>query len=283
VTAGGRPAARGLAAPAAVLAAALAACTQGPAPLPDAGSGQSAAPAPLLLPDASAVAASERARVGALRVLHARGVAEARWRDAEGEHFDQGDADLRWSAARGIAVGISKLGERYAWVGSDGRRWWRFEPKATPSRLVTGSGPDDPSSGVPSARVVGLLPLEPAAGAVAELRDGSAWFAIAPAGAARAEAAFDPATLEPRAVRLVARDGSAIEAVFDGFLAVETAGAAPGAWPRIPRRVRVAAAGTSIVVALDVARADAEAADRAQLYDLDALRTRFAPQAVEER
>ena len=81
----------------------------------------------------------------------------------------------------------------------------------------------------------------------------------------------------------MARDGAAIEAVFDGFVSVETAGVATGAWPRIPRRVRVAAAGTSIVVAIDVARADAEAADRGQLYDLGALRARFAPEAVEER
>ena len=52
-------------------------------------------------PASEAVAASERARVGGLRFLHAKGVAEIRWKDDDGNHFEQGDADVRWSAARG--------------------------------------------------------------------------------------------------------------------------------------------------------------------------------------
>ena len=253
------------------------------------------------LPTRDRIVASERARVGGLRVLHARGVAELRWSDAQGDHFEQGDADLRWCAGRGIAVSVSKLGDRHLWVGSDGSRWWRFDLKSSPSRLrvghpsvapgaegaAPGSGLRGLLNGVPGPRVLGLLAIEPAEGAVPVERDGVAWFAIPPEGAARAEAGFDPRTLAPVAVRLVTPSGASLEAGFTETFGVETAGAAPGAWPRIPRRVRLQASGVdgpplALRLALDVAVADAEAAGREVLYDLEALRERFMPESVEE-
>jgi hypothetical protein len=251
------------------------------------------------LPTRDRIVASERARVGGLRVLHARGVAELRWSDAQGDHFEQGDADLRWCAGRGIAVSVSKLGDRHLWVGSDGARWWRFDLKSSPTRLVTGrvagAGGDAAQGGalhglvrgVPGPRALGLLALEPSEGAVATERDGVAWFAIPPEGAVRAEAGFDPRTLSPVAVRMVAASGASLEVTFSETFGVDTAGAAPGAWPRIPRRVRLQASGVdgpplSLQLALDVAVADAEAAGREVLYDLEALRERFMPESVEE-
>ena len=251
------------------------------------------------LPTRDRIVASERARVGGLRVLHARGVAELRWSDAQGDHFEQGDADLRWCAGRGIAVSVSKLGDRHLWVGSDGSRWWRFDLKSSPTRLVTGrvagAGGDAAQGGalhglvhgVPGPRALGLLALEPSEGAVATERDGVAWFAIPPEGAARAEAGFDPRTLAPVAVRMVAASGASLEVTFSETFGVDTAGAAPGAWPRIPRRARLRAGGpddppVTLQLSLDIAAADAEAAGREVLYDLEALRGRFAPETVEE-
>lgn len=266
-----------------------------PMPVPGA-PGTSSAPSPEVelpaavpVPGPERVRASEESRVGALRVLRARGVAEVRWRDASGDHFQQGDADLRWCDGRGIAVSVSKLGERFGWFGSDGIRWWRFDTKEAPSRVVVGTVAGVGGvGGVPSPRVLGLRALRPATEAAAVLRDGMAWFALEPEAGSRTEAAFDPRTLEPVAVRTVSASGAVLEAAFDGLFAVETDGVAPGAWPRIPRRVRLRVAGTGdgaatdLILALDSAAADTEAADREGLYDLARLRDLLRPDVVEE-
>ena len=252
------------------------------------------ASAPAAGPASDAVAAGERARVGSLRFLHAKGVAEIRWKDDDGNHFEQGDADVRWAATRGCAASISKFGDRYALLGTDGRRWWSIFPKAKPSRMEWGAiGTGAASQGANDAlaanpRYMGLLPLLPAAGAAAEMEDGLAWFTLADDAASSvgilARAGFDPATLVPRAVRLRWPDGSAARVEFGEMMPVETAGAAQGAWPRIPRRIAGSHEGRGVMlsIALDSARADAEAVDRPGLYDMDALRARFAPEQVEE-
>lgn len=296
--------------PAAALACALAACAPRQADDPAGRSPTAAVPAAAAQAvagpqGADAVAASERARVGELRVLVARGVTEFRWRDGAGDHFEQGDADLRWCEGRGYAVSVSKLGERYGWVGSDGRRWWQFFLKSEPTALrwgaigpAAGAGPGggdggdrgwhDLASGTPSPLLLGLRPLLPRAGAVPELRGGALWVELEPQATARVEAAFDPQTLAPRQVRIVAQGGASLQSSFDGLVAVETPGVAQGAWPRVPRRVRVEATGVgrieslALLLSIDAARADAEAADRPLLYDLDALRERFRPQEVTE-
>lgn len=238
------------------------------------------------VPVAAVIADAERARVGALALLHARGVAELRWSDSAGDHFEQGDADVRWLRGTGIAVSVSKLGDRHAWIGSDGTNWWRFEPRAEPSRLVWGRiDGGSVSGGTPSPRALGLAPLLPRDGARPELRGGVVWVELEPEGSSRMEAGFDRRSLVPLEVRTIGSDGREIHVAFEGFLSVETPGTAEGAWPRIPRRTRATVAGTdsSLVVAVDSARADAAAADRPALYDLEALRARFAPALVEEQ
>jgi hypothetical protein len=257
-----------------------------------------------------AIASSERARAGELRVLVARGVTELRWRDESGDRFEQGDADLRWCAGRGFAVSISKLGDRYAWVGSDGRRWWQFFLKAEPSTLRWGTlapaavaaggpaaeegggGADESlrslAGGTPSPVLLGLRPLVPRADAAPEVRGELLWIECEPEGRARVEAAFDPKSLAPLRVRMSVPGGATVLSNFDGMLPVETLGTAQGAWPRMPRRVRIEASGVkqassiALLLSLESARADADAADRPLLYDLDALRERFAPQDVKE-
>ena len=248
-----------------------------------------------VVPTNEAIAASEQARVGALRVLHARGVAELRWNDEQGSHFEQGDADLRWCAGRGVAASISKFGDRHAWLGSDGARWWRFELKTAPSRLVWGtmaaSAPTQSAreAQVANPRFLGIAPLLPRAGAVVDVRDGLVWVELEQAAnestaAVRVEGGFDPVTLAPRSVRAQWNAGDSSRVDFGELMLVETAGIAQGAWPRIPRRLVAVREGgvTALSIALDSARADAEAADRPALYDMDGLRARFTPETVEE-
>jgi hypothetical protein len=246
-------------------------------------------------PTVEAITASEQARVGTLRFLHARGIAELRWTDEQGSHFEQGDADIRWCAGRGVAASISKFGDRHAWLGSDGTRWWRFELKTAPSRLVWGmiaaSAPTQAAreAQVANPRFLGIAPLIPRAGAVVEVRDGLAWVELEHAGGeavagVRVEAGFAISTLEPRSVRAQWNAGDSSRVDFGELMLVETAGVAQGAWPRIPRRLVAVREGgvTALSIAIDSARADAEAADRPTLYDMDGLRARFTPEMMEE-
>lgn len=273
---------------AALLAALLAACA-----LPSCASPQPVPPAQgANVPSAGQIARSEAARAGALRLLHARGVAELRWRDAQGAHFDQGDLDLRWADGRGLAASVSKFGDRLAWLGSDGTRWWRFELKSAPTRLVF--GPLRAAAGRPRSldalaaapAFLGLRPLSPVEGAQVFLREGLAWVevSIGPSGGDRAEAGFDPSSLAPRALVLRAEDGVEVRAEFGELVAVRTDGVGEGAWPRVPRQVvaRRDADGPSLSISIDGAAADAAAADRPALYDLAELRARLAPETVEE-
>ena len=202
-----------------------------------------AADSTLAVPDAAAIAARERGRVGGLTHLWAKGVAELRWTDDAGDHFEQGDLDLRWCAGRGLAASVSKFGDRHAWIGSDGVRWWRFSPKATPPALDVGEvapspGRDwsqvDACSSQPA--LLGIAPLVPADGAVPEVRDGLAWIELSAVALPRREgerfeAAFDASTLEPRRCRLVDALGTERWSVeFVDFASVEQAGRrrAPG-------------------------------------------------------
>ena len=256
--------------------------------------GASTTPVPTA-PTVTAIIASEQARVGTLRFLHARGIAELRWTDEQGSHFEQGDADIRWCAGRGVAASISKFGDRHAWLGSDGTRWWRFELKTAPSRLVWGmiaaSAPTQAAreAQVANPRFLGIAPLIPRAGAVVEVRDGLAWVELEHAGGeaiagVRVEAGFAIGTLEPRSVRAQWNAGDSSRVDFGELMLVETDGVAQGAWPRIPRRLVAVREGgvTALSIALDSARADAEAADRPTLYDMDGLRARFTPEIMEE-
>lgn len=246
-------------------------------------------------PAAEAILAAEESRAGSLAWVHARGVAELRWRDASGDHFEQGDLDLRWCAGRGIAASISKFGDRHAWIGSDGVRWWRFAPKARPSTLDVGVLQSTPGAerSVPdecavTPALLGLAPLRPRAGARAAVDGTLAWVELDPAGlppteGGRFEAGFDVATLEPRSVRLLDAAGAlAWRVAYADVRSVEVPGAAPGAWPRAPRRIEATRGegGASLLLALGSVSVDREAVDRPPLYDLEALRERFAPESV---
>lgn len=297
----------------------LAACTlQGPAAAPNAGSehaasveraetapgtGEAAVVPPQATPDedanksearrvAAEMARREEARAAGLERLHARGIMELRTRDDKGEHFDQGDLDLRWSRELGLAASVSKLGDRWVWFGADRTRWWIFELKAKPSSLRTGPIAGT-RPGLASALpwLLGVRPLRPAGGAVPELVKLTWRVKVdVPQGVlperAVLTAEFDPATLLPVATELALPDGTVWRSAFSEWLAVETPGAAEGAWPRVPRRVQAASGlddrWTTVRVALDTARADPEATDRPNLYDLALLRERFAPASVEE-
>lgn len=269
---------------------------------PLSGGGTSAGEGNSLAPTAQALGQAETQRVGALVRLHGRGTVQLTRCDEGSERMDQGDLDLRWHARMGLAAGVSKLGDRWAWIGSDLSDWWIFDLKGTPSTLQVGSLRDGNGALAPAFTwLAGMQPLVPADGAQPRWlspsehaeggKDGAKLLRVAvavPEGAlpqgARLEADFDPRALEPAGVLLTLADGAQWRSTFNGWIMVETPGQPPGAWPRIPRRTQVVTGPkerwTSLQVGLDTARDDAAAVERAALYDLSELQIRFAPQEV---
>ncbi len=234
---------------------------------------------------------AELARVGGLTRLHARGVAELKTKDHQGEHFDQGDVDVRWNPSLGLAASLSKLGDRWMWIGSDATQWWSFDLKSKPTVLRTGKLTSAKAGLAPALPwLLGLRPLVPASGAELALVKNELRVAVAtPQGllpeGAELEAMFDSRTLMPTQAVLTLKDGTTWRSSFSEWISVDTSGIAQGAWPKISRRVQVSSGTddrwTQLVVALDSARASPDAVDRPSLYNLVELRTRFAPQQVE--
>lgn len=74
-----------------------------------------------------------------LQRLHGWGIVELRWTDAEGAHFEQGDMDFWMDGPDRLAVRISKLGDSYFWMGTDGTDAWIFDLSERPRRLMVDS------------------------------------------------------------------------------------------------------------------------------------------------
>lgn len=248
-------------------------------------------PAPAALPTAAQIAAAEAARVGHLERLYARGILEVRSKDDQGQHFDQGDLDLRWNRTLGLALSLSKLGDRWIWIGSDLSQWWIFELKSDPTRLRLGSL-KGPRAGLAGAMpwLAGIRPLLPQEGAALQPVEGGVRVPLAvPAGAlpegATLVAEFSASTLLPMRTLLRLPNGVEWRMEMSDWGGVETEGVGPTAWPRVPKRVRGSSGGedrwSNFSMALEVLRADAGSTDKPGLYDLARLKTSFAPQQVE--
>ncbi|MCH2132367.1 MAG: hypothetical protein MK116_01330 [Phycisphaerales bacterium] len=74
-----------------------------------------------------------------LQRLHGYGIVELRWTDADGDHFEQGDMEFWIDGPDRLAMRISKLGEPYFWIGTDGRMAWVFDLSGRPRRLAVDS------------------------------------------------------------------------------------------------------------------------------------------------
>ena len=94
-------------------------------------------PAPAPAPSPAYLAAIERQaqRLRRLQFFEGRGTVEFRWRDEKGNHFEQGDIDLYLILPNKTGFNISKLGERFAWIGSDAEQWWLFLLKEKPTSV----------------------------------------------------------------------------------------------------------------------------------------------------
>lgn len=100
------------------------------------------------VPAYEVLAAAHNDRVGRLDRLSARGVMELWWTDADGRHYEQGDADLWVILPRRTALNISKVGHRFMWIGSDEEQAWLFDFRDGITTLhLAADGPVTPGGG----------------------------------------------------------------------------------------------------------------------------------------
>ncbi len=237
---------------------------------------------------------AQRRRVQALERFASRGSAELRWKDAQGDHFEQAQVELAWlDHGQRMALRADKVGERLVWVGADASRWWIFEPKAEPSSLLVGPrGIVPPRSPVPFAgpeSVMELLAATPwpdNATLSAADQPGMQWLSWrrgAPVGGWNATRVRvrQPESLPDR-VELLAADGSVLAAsALARPLSLQVTGLPPGAWPDVPGTVRLEMGGDASWEVFWDTPGTAPERLKERLFDLEALRSVLRPQRVE--
>jgi hypothetical protein len=264
---------------ASLLAAAPVGCASGPTA--EASDGQAASdpslqpppveseptpPSPAAAPNERYVAAvaHQGVRVRRLQFLESGGSATLRWRDKKGAHSEQCDLTLYCIPPWKTALNISKVGERYAWIGSDEESWWIFQLGQRPTSLEIHRWAEEPAALADESLSIvspGLflqlagLAAYPAADSpsikVVEDVDAKRLTVEAPlASQSDASAAkvmpvgstmrwtIDTATHLPSSVELLDANGKGLaRSTLSEYVSAEINGAPPGDFPRVPTRV----------------------------------------------
>ena len=218
--------------------------------------------------------ARQALRLRRLQFLESDGVAEIRWTDRKGNHFEQCDLTLYLMPPWKTALNISKLGERFAWIGSDETQWWFFQLHEKPTSVEVhpweeGWG-DLPEAGRPgqglsgggmsivSPRAIlhlaglGVLP-DPASVTVRE--DAKAKTIIVegrlqetppdadgvlPVKEPRFRWTLDAESKLPTRIEILDESGAtAAMSTLSEYVTAPIDGAPPGDFPRVPRRIAI--------------------------------------------
>lgn len=257
---------------------------------------------------------SHASQVARLPSLVAAGVIEIRWGDDKGEHFEQGDLDLRYRAPDDLSMRVSKVGETQFMGGCNAARWWWFEGWSKPTRFWSrprdaARSPDDanrpPITMDEMLALMGLRTMTTSTavpGMVEKHPDDPAWSArlVVDLGPEQSVLGLPTRVLYDvrqvpgegiwLPVRIEVLDGSGallIASDLEHFRRVERRDAPPGDWPVIATRVRVEVpergerGAFRWFVALDRPSASGERIVE-RLFDPDAVRESLRPQIIDD-
>ncbi len=255
-----------------------------------------------------AIIDSHNLRASRLDTLESRASLELRYRDSDGEHFDQCEADIFLASGDRGALRATKVGTNLLWVGSDGVRGWVFLLEKDPTSLTVydrvdtrawssaldGGAADELILLAPkSVRTLGGMHAIPADARVVRLPDAPSG---APAGGSvldRHAVVYAPfagceialrftADGLPAEVRVLDRgDGPRFVARLSEYTPAPAANLAQGAWPKVPRRIEVDAArrGATVRIYLDEPAAMMRRM-KPRFFSLEELTAQLRPDSV---
>ncbi|MSQ89989.1 MAG: hypothetical protein EXS01_01150 [Phycisphaerales bacterium] len=91
---------------------------------------------PGAIPTAADFQRAQEQRLLAIPTLALRGHAALQWTDGRGGHFDDGDFDFIARPPVELSLRLSKLGEKFLWVGGGGGQAWVIFPRESPTRAI---------------------------------------------------------------------------------------------------------------------------------------------------
>ena len=245
------------------------------------------------------ISRAQSERLEALSIFSSAGTVTLRWTDADGSHVEQADHRLWRSSADRAAIRLSKVGSSLLLAGWNGDRWWVFDETGDESVLrirrlnaAEGLGGADGLLSPPALlAMIGFLPWPAEPPADFQTAGARSRFTVDPIrwevgdrvlelpGSLVVEL-MDP-TDGPTRLQLRGADGRLVAtATHEGLLPVETMGRPPGAWPDLPRRVRIVhSPEDQMVISFDGPLAQGRVSER--LFDVESLIERSRPDVIE--
>lgn len=244
-------------------------------------------------------------RVALLDTLYADGVIELKWRDEQGRHAEQGDLDLWLRMPDCTAMQVSKMGERFFWLGSNQEASWMFDFRASDAPIAAIHPPhamlaaDDAVVSVSLTdllEMMGLapIPLTPPSDAPAIQYDKRtrAWVMHAQGSAGPLRMYYDGRRLLPVRIELINADAADAEdssvllfstLYLERYEYVSIAGRSPDQFPLVPTLIDLERADgegmLKIAVNKPVVKDDSF---REDYFNLDWLLAAFQPVEVRD-
>lgn len=247
------------------------------------------------------LASAHNKRIELLRTMYADGVIEIRWKDKNGNHYEQGNMELWLQLARRTALRVEKFSAVALWLGSDDERYWLFDKTNDQNILHVGRHEDRLSdeSGAFVVKPLALLDLM----ALTALPDSGgsappvqyeskldAWAIETRGGGGPMRIYFDRMTRRPKRVESLGDDGRvAAFSTLEKYESVSREGTSPLAFPKIAYRIQIQttrSAGGNLAsgeatLFIDHATGDVDPEQLSKVFDLNVLIKSMKPERID--